>query len=91
MALVRFMGWVCCACRFTVQSSLNKLKQTVADLTREVKLLRSSFPLAVTGRSTLVHTVDSTATEVSVLSAATELQQQSSLTVDQVLLPMCNV
>jgi len=65
MALVRFMGWVCRACRFTDRSSLNKLKQTVADLTREVKLLRSSIPLTGTGRSTHANTACDTTTKFS--------------------------
>jgi len=78
MALVRFLGWVCRACRFTDRSNLNKLKQTVTDLTREVKSLRSSILLAVTGRSTLANPVDGTVTDVTRSTATTEFSHRRS-------------
>jgi len=45
--LIGLFGWTCRACRATSAPNLDNLKRTISDLTRELKQLRVSLPLAV--------------------------------------------
>jgi len=47
ISLTNFLGWTCRACRFDSALHVDALKKSVADLSVELKNLRSSLPLAV--------------------------------------------
>jgi len=47
LKLIEFLGWTCRACRFVAASNHGLLKQSIADLSSELKTLRASFPGAV--------------------------------------------
>jgi len=47
LTLIEFLGWTSRACRFVAASNLELLKQSIADLSSELKTLRASFPGAV--------------------------------------------